>query len=148
MVLNCGVREDSWESLGQLDFISNSMDMCLSKLREFGDGQGSLVCCSPWGCKALDTTEQLNWTEQNRVLRHNVHLCNSIQRWRWDHSGEFPREGNWILNIREVLLLFLFFLVKRRVYERHSIRGKHAISQTYSLWEVQTVFVLKSLVTL
>ena len=25
-----------------------------------GDGQGSLVCCSPWGRKGLDTTEQLN----------------------------------------------------------------------------------------
>ena len=24
-----------------------------------GDGQGSLACCSPWGCKELDTTEQL-----------------------------------------------------------------------------------------
>ena len=24
------------------------------------DGQGSLVCCSPWGRKELDTTEQLN----------------------------------------------------------------------------------------
>ena len=24
------------------------------------DGQGSLVCCSPWGHKELDTTEQLN----------------------------------------------------------------------------------------
>ena len=23
-------------------------------------GQGSLACCSPWGCKELDTTEQLN----------------------------------------------------------------------------------------
>ena len=22
-----------------------------------GDGQGSLECCSPWGCKELDTTE-------------------------------------------------------------------------------------------
>ena len=27
-----------------------------------GDGQGSLECCSPWGCKELDTTEWLNWT--------------------------------------------------------------------------------------
>ena len=27
-----------------------------------GDGQGSLVCCSPWGHKESDTTEQLNWT--------------------------------------------------------------------------------------
>ena len=26
-----------------------------------GEGQGSLACCSPWGCKESDTTE----TEQN-----------------------------------------------------------------------------------
>ena len=25
--------------------------------------QGSLACCGPWGCKELDTTEWLNWTE-------------------------------------------------------------------------------------
>ena len=25
-----------------------------------GDGQGGLACCSPWCCKELDTTEQLN----------------------------------------------------------------------------------------
>ena len=30
---------------------------------EVGDGQGSLECCSPWGCKELDTTVLLNWTE-------------------------------------------------------------------------------------
>ena len=24
------------------------------------EGQGGLVCCSPWGCKESDTTEQLN----------------------------------------------------------------------------------------
>ena len=26
-----------------------------------GDGQGGLVCCSPWGHKESDTTERLNW---------------------------------------------------------------------------------------
>ena len=25
-----------------------------------GEGQGGLVCCSPWGHKELDTTELLN----------------------------------------------------------------------------------------
>ena len=25
-----------------------------------GDGQGGLVCCSPWGRKESDMTEQLN----------------------------------------------------------------------------------------
>ena len=40
-----------------LDGITDSMDMSLSKLRELGDGQGSLACCIPWGCKESDTTE-------------------------------------------------------------------------------------------
>ena len=25
-----------------------------------GEGQGSLPCCSPWGCKESDMTERLN----------------------------------------------------------------------------------------
>ena len=33
-----------------------------------GDGQGGLVCCSPWGLKESDTTEQLNWTELNWTM--------------------------------------------------------------------------------
>ena len=28
-----------------------------------GDGQKSLVCYSPWGCKESDMTEWLNWTQ-------------------------------------------------------------------------------------
>ena len=28
---------------------------------EVGDGQRGLACCSPWGCKELLMTEQLNW---------------------------------------------------------------------------------------
>ena len=28
-----------------------------------GDGQGSLACCSPWGCKESDMTVWLNWIE-------------------------------------------------------------------------------------
>ena len=30
-----------------------------------GEGQGSLECCSPWGSKQLDVTEQLN---NNKIL--------------------------------------------------------------------------------
>ena len=32
-----------------------------------GDGQGGLACCSPWGRKESDTTEQLNWLNRNTV---------------------------------------------------------------------------------
>ena len=28
-----------------------------------GDGQRRQVCCSPWGHKESDTTDQLNWTD-------------------------------------------------------------------------------------
>ena len=42
-----------------MDGITYSMDMSLSKLQETVR-QGSLVCCSPWGCKESDMTEQLN----------------------------------------------------------------------------------------
>ena len=43
-----------------LDGLIDSMDTSLSKLQEMSEGQGSLVCCSPWGRKELDTTEQWN----------------------------------------------------------------------------------------
>ena len=35
-----------------------------------GEGQGSLVCCSPWGCKELDTTEQLN--NSTHIIEDNL----------------------------------------------------------------------------
>ena len=40
-----------------LDGITNSMDMSLNKLG-VGDGEGGLTCCSSWGCKESETTEQ------------------------------------------------------------------------------------------
>ena len=39
--------------------ITDSMDMSLSKLWELVMDE-KLACCSSWGCKKLDTTEQLN----------------------------------------------------------------------------------------
>ena len=131
MLLNCGVGEDSWESLGlQGDPTSQSYrksllnihwkdwcwnrssstlatwcedltnwkrPRCWQRLRQegkgmtedemvewhhqlsghefeqtsgVGDGQGSLVCCSPWGLKESHT-EQLNWTG----LIYYIKLC-------------------------------------------------------------------------
>ena len=37
-----------------------------------GEGQGSLVCCSPWGHKELDMTERLNnYLESPDQYAHN-----------------------------------------------------------------------------
>ena len=51
-----GRRRRGWQRMRWLDGITDSMDMSLSKLQ----GQGGLVCCSPWGRKELDMTWQLN----------------------------------------------------------------------------------------
>ena len=34
-----------------------------------GDGQGGLACCNSWGCKELDMTDRLNWTELKPILK-------------------------------------------------------------------------------
>ena len=45
-----------------------------------GDGQGSLVCWRPWGCKESDTTvTELNWTLSTFApLLHWILLCSSL----------------------------------------------------------------------
>ena len=55
-----GRRRRGQQRTKWLDGITNLMDMSLSKLLGVGDGQKSLVCCSPWGHKELDITERLN----------------------------------------------------------------------------------------
>ena len=42
-----------------LDGITDSMDMEFEQLLGNSEGQGSLACCNPWGCKELDMTKQL-----------------------------------------------------------------------------------------
>ena len=60
-----GGRTRRQQRMRWLDGITDSMDMSLSKLPGVGDGQGSLVYCSPWGRKEADMTEWLKRTELN-----------------------------------------------------------------------------------
>ena len=46
------------------------------------DGQGSLVCCNPWGRKESDMTEWLNWTELSCCSSdHGRSMC-------WDEAWQ------------------------------------------------------------
>ena len=49
---------------------------------EVGDGQGSLACYNPWGCKESDMTEHLNWTwnlyENILLSRREIHSEDSM----------------------------------------------------------------------
>ena len=68
-----GRRRRGRQRMRWLDGITDSMD----DGRKFewtpgdGDGQGGLACCDSWGRKESDTTEQLNWTEDD-IIKLNL----------------------------------------------------------------------------
>ena len=56
-----GRRRRGRQRLSWWGGITDSMEMSLSKPWEIvKEGQGSLVCCRPWGHKEADTAEQLS----------------------------------------------------------------------------------------
>ena len=71
------------------------------------DGQGSLVCCSPWGCKESDTTEQLNWIELSYTI---IQSCLRFLEQRVELK-KLDRGAFWceIVTIQRFTVLFFFF---------------------------------------
>ena len=60
-------RRRGLQRMRWLDGINNSMDMSVSKLQELW-WQGSLACCSPWGCK--ESTRLRDWTEGGSTYKN------------------------------------------------------------------------------
>ena len=97
-------KRRGWQRMKWLDGVTNSMDMSLNKLG-VGDGKGSLVYCSPWGCQESHTTEWLNWTN---LIEESWKRLEGGERVRWKYFcscnagdlgsirwlGRFPGEGN------------------------------------------------------
>ena len=70
-----GRRRRGHQRMRWLDSITDSMDMSLSKLG-VSEGQGSLVCCSPWGQKESDMTSRLNSNKNNVIKSLLVKIAN------------------------------------------------------------------------
>ena len=56
-------EEKGWQRMRWLAGIIDSIGHESEQALGVGDDLGSLVCCSPWGLKELDSTERLNWTD-------------------------------------------------------------------------------------
>ena len=77
-----------------------------------GEGQGSLACCSAWGCKELDTT---GWLNNNSVQSVNCGSCNCSKEsyclsWKSFvlkcvlQGGSFLKVAHYFLNFRHYVL--------------------------------------------
>ena len=53
-----------------------------------GDGQGNLVCCSPWGHKESDTLSDFTFTFHFHALEKEMATYSSVLAWRIPGMGE------------------------------------------------------------
>ena len=61
-----------------------------------GEGQGSQVCCSPWGYKESDTTERLNDSKNyanNGTMQPLLRIV-SLPTWKDTHNRLLSEEDN------------------------------------------------------
>ena len=65
-----GRRRRRWQRMRWLDGITDMIDRSSEQAPGVGDGQGSLVCCSPRAHKELDRNEQLNWTSKPNWVQY------------------------------------------------------------------------------
>ena len=52
------------------------------------EGQGSLMCCSPWGCKELDTSWQLNSNNSSFLVPSSLTAVARTCKTMLNKSGE------------------------------------------------------------
>ena len=87
-----------------------------------GDGQGGLACCDSWGCKELDTTEQLNWLTDDGFSTEDtlgIWCLSSLTEWTQKLGGEISQGHNSLFlsrfkaisfTVPQTLLFFSFYL--------------------------------------
>ena len=80
------------------------------------DGQGGLACCSSWGRKELDTTEQLNWTDWRLNLplgKSSFILAYTVFKKLSKKGGQQACQKSLQLNNRECIVQRLIKFMKQ-----------------------------------
>ena len=103
----------SWWGLHECVPLGKHMDWMLgtqhfSTLMWYFHKFTSLACCSPWGHKEPDTTEQLNWLIVNRHTKqcHVSYLDMNMWLSAWNHEETEAQVGHvsgWSLCAQEVV---------------------------------------------
>ena len=113
-----------------------------------GDGQRSLVYCSPWGHKDSDMTEWLNWTEVDytMVVVHGIFQARVLEQFAISFSGgsSQPRDQTWVSCI-----IGRHFTVwaTREVYNMVEIRYKFkpVCLKSETFWWLLTLLIYKNI---
>ena len=61
-----------------------------------GEGQGSLVCCRPWGHKESDTTERLNSHNLSLILALLIIVCLGVVFFGLILFGNLDTSSTWM----------------------------------------------------
>jgi len=60
-----------------------------------GDGQGDLMCSSPWACKESDMTKWLNWTEKEIDPEYSLHGL--MLKLKLQYTGQLKWRESWVI---------------------------------------------------
>ena len=94
-----GRRRRGQEKMRWFDGITNTVDLSEQTLGD--SGQGSLVCCSPWGCKESDTLLS-NWTTMTAT---HIHTHRHTHRHTHTHTHTLR---DWERRRKKCLPLLIF----------------------------------------
>ena len=116
-----GKRRRGQQRRRWLDSITYSVAMAEQTPGD-SEGQGSLACCSPWGCKESDTTKPLN--NNNKENQRNWSLISVIQKVDGFFWNKLKDEGSMYKSVLQAVLLSIyknsFYRIVVRIKTNHT----------------------------
>ena len=116
-----------------------------------GDGQGSLVCFSPWGRRESDTTEQLHWTEDKYIFNF-LRNCQLVPL--GGYTSFLPTISEWKFSAFSIfkniwhsfyfsMLVFLVYMCKDIScwFQLHSINDDKLYQHFNLLFHLSSIFL-------